>query len=59
MNAYKDMTQQERERYEEARMTHGQRQQAAKDWHDAQAFILSCIVVLCGAVTILEPLLMH
>ena len=57
MNAYKDMTPQERAAYDDARMTHGQRQQAAQDWRDAQAFILSCLVVLCGAVTILEPLL--
>lgn len=57
MAAYKDMNPQERAAYDDARMTHGQRQQAARDWKEAQHLILIGLGILAWAVAMIEPLL--
>lgn len=57
MTAYNSMTAEYRERYREARMTHGQRQQAAQDWRESQAFIIGVIFAMVGVVAIIERML--
>lgn len=42
---------------EEPRMTHGQRYQAAQDWHAVQSCIVAAIIGLYFLVSALEPML--
>lgn len=58
MTANATMTPAQRAAYDEARMTHGQRQQAAQDWKTAQHAILAGLALLIAAVYLIEPLLM-
>lgn len=43
---------------EEARMTHGQRYQAAQDWREAQTIIICCIFALCLIAPIIETIIL-
>lgn len=57
MTAYENMTPEEQAIYTEARMTHGQRQQAAQDRTFIQHRLLIGFFLLIWAVTMIEPLL--
>lgn len=54
---YEKLSPEEQDKYDEARMTHGQRYQAERDWREFQYYIIYSIIVLVFAVTMLEPLL--
>ena len=51
------MTREDMARYEEARMTHGQRYQAAQDWNTAQKIMLSGLFALVLLISFIEPFL--
>lgn len=56
MTAYENMSREDRVRYEEAHMTHGQRYQAECDWHDFQVIGAIALFVLVLALCLIEPL---
>ena len=56
MTTYKSMTAEELERYREARMTHGQRQQAWEDEQAAKRLIMAGLGVLFSALYLMAPL---
>lgn len=51
------MNRQDMALYEEARMTHGQRYQAAQDWKTAQRILLAGLFALVLLISFIEPFL--
>lgn len=54
---YEKLTPEEKELYDEARMTHGERYQAAQDWHDVKVFMTVGLFVILSLLYLLDPLL--